>query len=95
MGRDLRTIISIIGFGCAGLCVVGFIILVFAGGSFVESLTQEPEDVHIEVNVPLQAQKGNRVLFTVTVHNTGTESQVLDSIDISTNYLDGIPIEER
>lgn len=94
MNRDLRNIISIIGFGCAGLCIVGVIVLVFAGGSLVDSFLEEPEQVNIDLNVPLQAQKGNRIMFTVTVENTSTEAQILDSIDISTNYLNGIPVEE-
>lgn len=94
MSRDLKTLISIVGFGCAGICLLGIVVAVFAGGTFLDSLIQEPEEVNIDVNVPLQAQKGNRIMFTVTVQNTSTESQILDSIDISTDYLSGIPIEE-
>jgi hypothetical protein len=94
MSKDLKTLLSIVGFGCAGLCILGIVIAVFAGGSFIDGLIQEPEEVNIDVNVPLQAQKGNRIMFTVTVQNTSTDSQVLDSIDISTDYLNGIPIEE-
>jgi hypothetical protein len=33
-------------------------------------------------------------MFTVTVQNTSSDSQILDSIDISTDYLSGIPIED-
>ena len=94
MSRDLKTIISIVGFGCAGLCILGVVVAVFAGGSFLDSLMEEPQQVNIDVNVPLQAQKGSRVLITVTVQNTSSESQILDSIDISTDYLNGIPIED-
>lgn len=94
MSRDLKTIISIIGFGCAGLCVMGIIVLVFAGSTFFDSIMSDPEDVVIDVNVPLQAQRGTRIMFTVSVHNTSSQSQILDSIDISTEYLSGIPIED-
>jgi hypothetical protein len=94
MSKDLKTIISIVGFGCAGLCILGIGVTVVAGGSFLDNLIQEPEEVNIDLNVPIQAQKGNRIMFTVTVQNTSSESQVLDSIDISTDYLSGIPIEE-
>ena len=94
MSKDLKTIISIIGFGCAGLCILGVVVAVFAGSTLFEGFLDEPEDVVIDVNVPLQAQKGNRIMFTVTVQNTSSDFQVLDSIDISTDYLSGIPIED-
>jgi hypothetical protein len=94
MSKDLKTLISIIGFGCAGLCIMGVIVLVFAGSTLFNGFLDEPEDVVIDVNVPLQAQKGNRIMFTVTVQNTSSDSQVLDSIDISTDYLSGVPIED-
>jgi hypothetical protein len=73
---------------------MGVIVLVFAGSTLFDGFLDEPEDVVIDVNVPLQAQKGNRIMFTVTVQNTSSDSQVLDSIDISTDYLSGVPIED-
>jgi hypothetical protein len=73
---------------------MGVIVLVFAGSTLFNGFLDEPEDVVIDVNVPLQAQKGNRIMFTVTVQNTSSDSQVLDSIDISTDYLSGVPIED-
>ena len=94
MSKDLKTLISIIGFGCAGLCVVGIIVLVFAGSTFFDGFLEEPKNVVIDVNVPLQAQKGNRIMFTVSVQNTSAQSQILDSIEISTEDLSGIPIED-
>ena len=47
MSKDLKTIISIIGFGCAGLCILGVVVAVFAGSTLFEGFLDEADRVEI------------------------------------------------
>ena len=83
-----------LGIGCAVLCVGSVIITVIAGGAFINWGLREPENVLINVDTPLQVTKGESVIIEVQVENTATKPQLLDSIDISSEYLAGIAIKE-
>ena len=85
-----------LGIGCAigGIsCTFTAIYLLIAGGAFLGWLWQTPEDVVIRVNAPALVNKGDQVILFVEVENTGTEPQLLHSIDVSADYLSGIAIQ--
>jgi hypothetical protein len=82
-----------LGVGCGGACIVTIVATLIAGGAFFKWAMEEPENINIHVDVPIQAAKNDSLVIEVRVENTATESQSLDSIDVSTGYLEGIAIE--
>lgn len=82
-----------LGIGCVVLCVVSIIVMI-AGGAFLYTSVKEPENAYISVDVPVRATKDESVTIELHVENTGTESQLLHSVDISSEYLAGIAILE-
>jgi hypothetical protein len=89
-----KKVIIGLGIGCAALCIVLVIAVLIAGGVLIKWGLTKPENVSISLDAPVQASKDESVIITVRVENTATESQLLHSIDISSQYLDGIAIEE-
>jgi hypothetical protein len=85
-----------LGIGCAvgGIsCTFTAIYLLIFGGAFLGWLWQTPEEVVIRVHAPTLVTKGDQVIIFVEVENTGTEPQLLHSVDVSSNYLSGIAIQ--
>lgn len=76
------------GIGCLVLLVVGAVAL----GAFFYWAGKPPEDVEIEVTVPLRAVAGEEVELVVSVTNLGYETQLLDSVDIFDSYMQGVAI---
>jgi hypothetical protein len=89
---DKRIIIGV-GIGCALGCVVAIIVAGVAGGAFVAWLAEEPEQVVVDVDLPVLVTKGESFVIEVQIENTAPHAQVLDSIDIGVAYLDGIAIQ--
>ena len=87
-----KKVIIGLGIGCAVLCIVSIIITLIAGGALINWSLSGPENVRISVDTPLQVTKDESVIIEVQVENTATESQLLDSIDITSEYLAGIAI---
>lgn len=88
-----KNVIIGIGAGCVFLCIIVTGVGLAIGGTFFTWLTEEPEQVTINVNAPTQTAKGNRIMIPITIQNTSAAPQVLDSIDIPMSYLNGIAIE--
>jgi hypothetical protein len=83
------------GIGCAVLCIASIIIILIAGGCRLrEVFLTEPENVSISVDAPVQVTKDESVIIEVQVENTAIKPQLLNSIDISSEYLAGIAIIE-
>ena len=64
------------------LMVVGF-----------SSCFSQPENIRVNVTAPLHVVKGEEFIFEVKMENTAAESQLLYSIDIWDEYLEGIAIQ--
>lgn len=88
---------SFLALGLAALVLVG------AGCSFDESFdnfssdedygeTVFPAGVSVEVEAPLTATVGEEIQIVATLTNDSGENQVLHSIDIGLDYLNGIAI---
>jgi hypothetical protein len=82
-----------LGIGCVLFCIGFTIVVAIASGVFFMWGMQEPENVNISVDSPIQVTKGESVIIKVQVENFAAESQILHSIDISNSYLDGIAIK--
>lgn len=67
--------------------------MVVAGGVFVSWISQEPENVEIFLDAPIQVGEGDEVVIVVEVRNMSNSPQELTSIDIASDYLDGIAIQ--
>jgi len=90
--RSSSKIIIGIVLGCGALCLILAVIGVVAGGIFLKWLTEVPENVNANLDAPLQVRQGEPFPIKVTVENLAPEAQLLDSIDITTAYLEGIGI---
>ena len=89
-----KKVIIGLGIGCAVLCIASIIIILIAGGALIKWVLREPENVSISVDTRVQVTKDESIIIEVQVENTATEPQLLHSIDISSEYLAGIGIEE-
>ena len=76
--------------GCAAACLIGGIVLLIGGGAMVRWIYQEPENINVDINTPIQVSKGDELVIEVRVENTSNDPQELDSIDIDSSYLEGI-----
>jgi hypothetical protein len=90
-GTNRGLIVGII-LGCGGLCLVIAVIGLVAGGAIVRWLVEEPENINVNVDVPLLVSKGEPFAVVVTVENLVAEARLLDSIDIDDKYLEGIAL---
>jgi F0F1-type ATP synthase membrane subunit c/vacuolar-type H+-ATPase subunit K len=89
-----KKIIVWVGIGCGVVCLALAIIVLISGGLFVNGLLEKPENVDIDTTVPINVIEGESFVIEVRVHNLAEQSQLLDSIDISSDYLAGIAIEK-
>ena len=53
-----------------------------------------PQNVNVNIFAPLQVTKGEEFVFEIHVQNTSEQSQLLYSIDVPDDYLDGIAIKK-
>ena len=83
-----------IAVGCVLLCIAATVVLLIAGGALIWRTAAGPESVSISVHAPVQVARGESTTIEVQLENTAPESQLLHSIDISTEYLAGIAITE-
>jgi len=83
-----------IGIGCFGLllCVLGLVIFGIGGLAWLGN--QEPQNVDIKVDTPINAEINKAVEIRITITNTGTVSITLDSLDMTLSYLDGFFINQ-
>ena len=72
----------------AGLLVIVLLAGVLCGGCF-----WQPEHISVDVICPLHVAKGEEFVFEVQVENTADSPQLLYSIDIWDEYLEGISIQ--
>lgn len=94
-----RGLLIALGVGCLVLLACGAVVVV--GGaltglftiSAVESAIRPPTDIELGVIAPAQAEVGENFSILVRVNNNAAETQVLDSVDIQLDYLEGIRIE--
>ena len=95
MANGNRGIIIAIGVGCLALLVCGVIAGVALTGGFtlLGSAIAEPENVEWGFIAPNSVAVGETFSVLVRVRNTAQENQVLDSIDITLDYLAGILID--
>lgn len=75
-----------------GICLPCTLISVLAGVGVVQAF-QEPEQVQIDVSSPSVTSQGQGFVIEIAVENLADELQTLDSIDIYTDYLQGITIQ--
>lgn len=94
-----RGLLIALGVGCLVLLACAAIVVV--GGTLtglftigaVDSAISPPTDVELGVIAPGSAKVGETFGILVRVTNTAADTQVLDSIDIQLDYLEGIRIE--
>lgn len=79
--------------GCMALCLPCTLISVLAGVGFARSLSEEPEQVQINVSDTSTASQGESLIIGISVENLADYSQTLDSIDFYGDYLNGITIQ--
>lgn len=77
---------------CAAVVVIGTVAGLFTIGSVTDSFA-EPTEVEVGVIAPAEVSVGESFSILVRVTNTAAEPQVLDSIDIQLDYLEGIRID--
>jgi hypothetical protein len=88
----------VIGVGCLCLCLAGVGAFFVAGGASFLALSGTSAssggsaDANITVSAPLNVSVGDEVIIEVTVQNTTASALVLDSVDITSNYITGIAI---
>lgn len=51
------------------------------------------DDFYATVDGPAMVQRGEPFSLTITVHNSAAEVQVLDSLDVGTDWLDGVTLQ--
>ncbi|HKZ69329.1 MAG TPA: hypothetical protein VJ020_04565 [Anaerolineales bacterium] len=82
-----------IAIGCLAGCLAAVVATLCLGGVLLGFLTDEPENVSIDVSAPLTISRGESFTIEVQLENSAGQAQSLDSIDIDLTYLDGIAIE--
>ncbi len=76
---------------CGG--IAGVLLLSCVGGiTWVYSIAKAPQNITIQVDAPLEVSRGDQFVVTIRIENTADETQVLHSIDIWDQYLQGIAI---
>ncbi|MGH2620728.1 MAG: hypothetical protein ACRDHG_09185 [Anaerolineales bacterium] len=90
-----RGVLVALGIGCLVLAGCGVIALVLGVGgiTLVGSAVAEPADIELGVIAPANVQVGESFSLLVRVRNLAAQSQTLDSIDITDEYLAGIRIQ--
>jgi len=63
------------------LLLIGLLVLVACSA---------PEEVKVDIDVPITAEAGSDFNFTVTVQNTDDKTHELRSIDIDETFLEGV-----
>jgi hypothetical protein len=79
--------------GCSLLCLIAVVVAVLAGSAFFRWLAEEPENVDVQVDTPITVTPDETFTIEISVENLGTEAQILDSIDITDSYLEGLAIQ--
>lgn len=81
--------------GCGiGLLLLLCFVLIGIVLIFVAIRSDEPENVQIDLNAPISVPAGEPFAVEIEVTNLLTETQVLDSIDLSLDYLEFISVVE-
>ncbi|OQY27244.1 MAG: hypothetical protein B6I38_10325 [Anaerolineaceae bacterium 4572_5.1] len=88
---DKKTVLWL-GAGCVVVCVMLGIALLVLGGAFVNWAMEEPENITVDMTLPVEVAKGDEFVMEVQVTNSANEPQELNSIDIDVSYLDGVII---
>lgn len=84
-----RNILIVIG-ALLALCVC---VVAVSALFIVTRAIEEPGQVEITVSAPASVPPNEPFLVTVSVQNLAPSIQMLHSIDIQTNYLDGFSVE--
>ena len=81
-----KTVVAVVVIlGISTLCCGGL-------GLGLMFMAQEPEDIEVMVDTPLNVVQGESFVIGVRVTNTADHEQTLYSLDIADAYLDGIAI---
>ena len=91
---NTQKVVLWITIGCLSLLVCGIVGIVSGVGGLAWIGSQSPQNVNIDLNTPVEVLAGESLTFEISITNVGTESVVLNSIDISTNYLGGFQVLE-
>jgi hypothetical protein len=76
------------------LCTIASVAVGLWGSNLWQRVSEKPEGVRADVEVPSSVALGESFLIRVTVENLSAETVVLDSIDVGEGYLVGIDIVE-
>ena len=84
-----------LGIGCLLLAGCGVLAVVLGVGGIksLGSAVAEPTDIELGVIAPSDVQLGESFSLLVRVRNLAAQSQTLDSIDITDEYLAGVQIQ--
>jgi hypothetical protein len=95
MSQRKAIIWAVAGCGLGMLvCLAVGVIFLGLGGGYVWWSIKEPEDVVVDIDIPVLVAKGEPFVIEVQIKNTAAQGQTLDSIDVSMDYLEGIVIEQ-
>jgi hypothetical protein len=72
---------------------VAALILILLPGIAV-SCSDMPESISVDIDCPLHVAKGEEFLFEIQITNTSSDSQLLYSIDIWDEYMEGITVRK-
>ena len=92
--RMNRKLILGIFAGLAVLCTIASVAIGLWGTDLWQRVSEEPEGVRADVEVPSSVASGELFVIRVSVENLSDETVVLDSIDVAEGYLDGVEILE-
>ena len=81
-----------VGIECLVACVVFGVAFLVLGGTFVNWVMQEPENITVDVLAPITVSKSEDFILEVLITNTASKEQEINSIDIDTSYLDGLAV---
>jgi len=79
--------------GCGTALVLSICILLAAIGAILIGFRpEEPSDIRMAISAPESVPRGEPFAVEVQITNVYTGEQILDSIDISTGYLENITV---
>ena len=82
-------------FGCGGALILSICILIAGIGAILIGFQpEEPGDVRIQLRAPDSVPRGEPFAVEIEITNVFTGVQILDSIDISLDYLNYISVQQ-
>lgn len=83
--------------GSAGIlllcvCALSVAVVLALGGSVFAFMSADQVESEIAVEAPARVERGSEFVISVRIQNTSEEEMLLDSIDVSETYLEGVSI---